>query len=81
MRSGLRPKWNGFALQLESRHAAESTLASGPYANAVGAFEGALYKNTGYYRPQQRCLMISGAQFCAVCRQAISRIIDLYSGL
>lgn len=80
MRSGPGPKWNGFALRRESRLAAERGLADGPYANVVEAFEGARYENTGYYRPQQRCFMISGARFRAVCRQAISHIIDLYSG-
>ena len=32
-----------------------------------------------YYRPQQRCIMLSGDAFCAVCRHAIEEIIDLYS--
>jgi hypothetical protein len=42
----------------------------------VGAFEGARYQEKGYYRPQQRCLMISGQRFCAVCRRAVDRVID-----
>lgn len=54
-------------------------LSEGPYANKVGAFEGAMYETRGYYRPQERCIMLSGAEFCAVCRQAIEQIIDLYS--
>jgi hypothetical protein len=45
----------------------------------VGAFEGAMYETKGYYRPQQRCIMLSGAEFCAVCQHAIEEIIDLYS--
>jgi hypothetical protein len=46
----------------------------------VGAFEGALYEATGYYRPQADCIMFTRADaFCAVCRRAIERVIDLYS--
>jgi hypothetical protein len=57
----------------------ERSLNEGAFAGKVGAFEGALYEEKGYYRPEQRCIMISGNQFCAVCRAAISRIVDLYS--
>jgi hypothetical protein len=67
----------------ESRRKARETqqrcLADGPYANKVGAFEGAKYETKGYYRPQQRCIMLSGTEFCAVCQHAIEEIIDLYS--
>jgi hypothetical protein len=45
----------------------------------VGAFEGAMYETKGYYRPQQRCIMLSGTEFCAACQHAIEEIIDLYS--
>ena len=62
-----------------SRAATDAALDGGEHAAAVGAFEGALYVEKGYYRPQQRCLMINGRQFCAVCRRAIDRIIDLHA--
>jgi hypothetical protein len=62
-----------------ARQAAQHCLSSGTYADKVGAFEGALYETKGYYRPQQKCIMISGDQFCAVCRKAIEEIMDLYS--
>ena len=70
------------AIQIEearrtAREKAEHCIASGPYAGKVGAFEGAMYETKGYYRPQQQCIMISGDQFCAVCRHAIEEIIDL----
>ena len=54
----------------------------GKHANrdVVGAFEGANYQEQGYYRPQMQCLMFSRHdEFCAVCSDAISRIIDLYA--
>jgi hypothetical protein len=68
------------AFQKEARAATERALNEGPHAGKVGAFEGAMYEEKGYYRPEQRCLMISGTEFCAVCRAAISRIIDMYAG-
>jgi hypothetical protein len=73
---------NGSAAEIEEvrrtgREKAQHCLASGSYANKVGAFEGAMYETKGYYRPQQQCIMISGDQFCAVCRHAIEDIIDL----
>lgn len=64
----------------QAREAAEHCISTGPYVDKVGAFEGAMYETKGYYRPQQQCIMISGNQFCAVCRHAIEEIIDLYSG-
>lgn len=56
-------------------------LARPPYGGKVGAFEGALYEARGYYRAQADCIMFtrSMAGFCAVCRRAIERVIDLYS--
>lgn len=50
------------------------------HAGAVGAFEGANYQATGYYRPQMNCLMFTRSDaFCGVCQEAISQIINLYS--
>lgn len=57
-------------------------LARPPYGNEVGAFEGADYEATGYYRPESDCMMFSrntARGFCAVCRRAIDRVIDLYA--
>lgn len=79
MRAQKRPDSEIDARKRQGRAAQEHALSSGPYADKVGAFEGAMYEETGFYRPQQRCIMISGQQFCAVCRHAIEEIIDLYS--
>jgi hypothetical protein len=56
-------------------------LSRAPYANVVGAFEGASYEAQGLYRPQADCIMFTRnpVGFCRVCQRAISRIIDLYS--
>jgi hypothetical protein len=53
-----------------------------PHLGKVGAFEGAMYEARGYYRPQADCIMFTRDKvgFCAVCRRAIERVIDLYSG-
>ena len=61
---------------------AVETKMLGPLNGKVGAFEGALYEAKGYYRPQADCIMFTRDEvpFCAVCRRAISRVIDLYSG-
>ena len=48
----------------QARETAEHCLSDGPHANKVGAFQGAMYQNN-YYRPQQRCIMLSGDTFCA----------------
>jgi hypothetical protein len=51
-------------------------------ADKVGVFEGAGYAAKGLYRPMMNCLMFSNAkeEFCLVCRKAIARMIDYYSG-
>ncbi len=56
-------------------------LGTDRYSGKVGAFEGALYEPTGYYRPQEDCIMFTRDEvpFCAVCRRALSAVIDLYS--
>ncbi len=46
----------------------------------VGAYEGGGYVNRGVYRPSYDCSMksISYDNFCPVCRDAISRMIESY---
>ena len=48
----------------------------------VGVFEGAGYASKGLFRPMVYCLMISNPkqEFCLVCREAITRMIDYYTG-
>jgi hypothetical protein len=50
------------------------------YAGRVGAFEGANYEAKGFYRPEVDCIMFTRTdRFCAVCRRAVERVIDLYA--
>ena len=69
------------ALFRAQREREEALLKDSKYATAVGAFEGASYEPKGLYRPQADCIMFSRNRvgFCAVCRRAIGRIIDLYA--
>jgi hypothetical protein len=58
------------------------TDCEAPYTGAatdVGAFEGALYKHTGYYRPSHDCLMrhnVAGNTFCKICDSIIANRLD-----
>ncbi len=81
IRAEHRPEEEMEALFREEMEKDTALLASGPYGHAVGAFEGAMYEGRGYYRPQADCIMFTrdAVGFCAVCRRAIGRIIDLYS--
>jgi hypothetical protein len=69
------------ALFREQRAWEEQFLGAMRHAGAVGAFEGASYQPRGLYRPEADCIMFSRNRvgFCAVCRRAIARIIDLYA--
>jgi hypothetical protein len=46
-------------------------------ADKVGAFEGAGYSSTGFYRPTLDCIMFSRGEqpFCPVCQEAIANMI------
>ncbi|HJV90883.1 MAG TPA: M64 family metallopeptidase [Holophagaceae bacterium] len=60
----------------------ESTLlGTDTYSGKVGAFEGANYEATGYYRSQEDCIMFTRDQvpFCAACRKAIEGVIWQYT--
>jgi hypothetical protein len=80
IRAEKRPEEEMEALFREEQAKMEVLLASMPHASDVGAFEGAMYEAKGYYRAQADCMMFTRhPAFCAVCRRAIERIIDLYS--
>lgn len=79
LRADKRPEAEMSALFREEQDHVDGLFAQARYRDAVGAFEGANYAATGYYRPQLQCMMFTRADaFCAVCRQAIADIIDLY---
>jgi hypothetical protein len=82
LRAQHRPEQEMEALFREERERMTKLLASGPQAGKVGAFEGAAYEAKGLFRPQADCIMFSRDEvgFCAVCRRAIDKVIDLYAG-
>ena len=69
------------ALFLAQQKEETALLSAAPNAAKVGAFEGANYEASGYYRPQLDCVMFTRdpVPFCAVCRRALSKVIDLYA--
>lgn len=80
IRKEQRPEAEMDALFNAERDREEQILSSGQYANAVGAFEGANYESTGYYRPQTNCIMFTRAQhFCKVCQRSIENVIEFYT--
>ena len=80
IRAESRPEEEMEALFREEQARVEALLGEGPHSNAVGAFEGANYQPRGVVRPQATCMMFTrSADFCRVCRQAIERVIALYS--
>jgi hypothetical protein len=80
IRTQNRPESEMDALFREERRKEDELLAADKYAKNVGAFEGANYEAHGYYRPQENCIMFTRHDsFCAVCRRAIERIIEMYA--
>mgnify|MGYP001815919486 FL=1 len=46
----------------------------------IGAFEGGGYMAEGLYRSSQNCIMFTRTtDFCAVCAEAIEKVIDEYT--
>ena len=65
---------------LFARNKRDDTEMFAKFRGIVGAFEGARYEATGYYRPAADCIMFTRADFfCEVCRRALERVIDTYS--
>jgi hypothetical protein len=69
------------ALFQEDLAYSKALFAKAPQRNVIGAFEGANYEAKGYYRPAMQCIMFDRSeQFCPVCQDGITDIIDLYAG-
>jgi hypothetical protein len=78
LRAEGRPEAEMEALFAEERRRDAAMFAKSK--GIVGAFEGARYEATGYYRPEANCIMFTRTDFfCAVCRRALERVIDTYS--
>ena len=80
LREEQRPESEMNALFRREKLREEKLLGSAKYANVVGAFEGANYEATGYYRPEANCVMFTRTEaFCDVCAAAIETVIDQYA--
>ena len=81
LRAANRPESEMSALFREDLAHSNALFAQAKYRKAIGAFEGANYEATGYYRPAMQCIMFDrSGEFCPVCQDGISDIIDLYAG-
>jgi len=80
LRAANRPESEMNALFKREREFTNTLFAKAVHGRAVGAFEGANYQASGYYRPQMQCIMFDRSEeFCRICADAIEEIIDLYS--
>ena len=68
------------ALFRSNQEIVEGMFSKVPTRDLIGAFEGANYQATGYYRSEQNCLMFTRTtHFCTVCANAVEQVIDQYS--
>ena len=80
LRKDKRPEEEMEALFRDELQHEQKMFKAEKYYGQVGAFEGAMYEAKGYYRPEIDCIMFSRSdRFCKVCREAIERIIKMYS--
>ena len=74
-----RPESDMEAFFQEERQMDQRQFAGEKFIGKVGAFEGARYEAQGFYRPEADCIMFTRSdRFCAVCRRALTRVIDSY---
>jgi hypothetical protein len=82
LRANNRPESEMSALFTKDLKQSSALFSADPHRHTVGAFEGANYEATGYYRPEMQCIMFDRSEtFCSVCADAITTIIDLYSAV
>ncbi|MFB9240711.1 IgA Peptidase M64 [Massilia antarctica] len=80
LRAANRPESEMSALFREDLAHTNTLFAKAAHRHDVGAFEGANYEASGYYRPEMQCLMFDRSErFCKVCNDGITTIIDLYA--
>jgi hypothetical protein len=80
LRTDHRPEAEMNALFRQELSDTQKMFSAAQHRAAIGAFEGANYAASGYYRPAMQCIMFNRTeQFCDVCQHAIEAIIDLYA--
>lgn len=81
IRAAGRPEKEMEALFAREREHETRLLGTDVHSGRVGAFEGANYEATGYFRSQEDCIMFTRDEvgFCAACRKAIEGVILQYT--
>ena len=80
LRKDRRPEEEMEALFREELEHEKKMFAADKHFGQVGAFEGANYEAKGFYRPEIDCIMFTRTDtFCRVCKEAIERVIKMYS--
>ncbi len=81
LRAENRPESEMNQLFLSEQEWVRNLFAQYPASNSVaGAFEGANYEASGYYRSEMNCIMFTREDaFCQVCSDAVNEMIDLYT--
>lgn len=80
LRNENRPEAEMNALFHREQTLEEKLFMSSENRKRIGAFEGANYESTGYYRSQLNCVMFTRtSEFCKICSDAIEAVIDQYS--
>jgi len=80
LRAAKVPEAEVEALFEKEKAKSSAILDNMEYSSKVGAFEGGGYMQFGLYRPYADCIMFTRnkQQFCPVCQDAISKVIDQY---
>jgi len=80
MRTENVPEAKMNALFQANQDVVESMFEESGQNGIVGAFEGGGYMAKGIYRSQQNCIMFTRTtDFCAVCSEAVEKVIDEYT--
>lgn len=81
LRADQRPESEMNQLFSDEQDHVNGLFSKHPETNSVvGAFEGANYAATGYYRSEMNCMMFTRhSAFCQVCSDAIEDVINLYA--
>ena len=82
LRADQRPEAEMNQLFRDEQEWVTNLFAQYPATNSVvGAFEGANYEASGYFRSEMNCIMFTRNNvFCQVCSDAVEEIIDMYTG-
>jgi hypothetical protein len=81
LRADQRPEAEMNQLFRDEQEWVTNLFAQYPATNSVvGAFEGANYEASGYFRSEMNCIMFTRNKiFCQICSDAVEEIIDLYT--